>query len=254
MLLCHFLHLARATWHTRASVSVIHREAFPSNSITVSAATPDIHPARKTCLLPQRRRLTHRIGSARHRRYQRNIQSPAGITWFILSIPLQRHPTDDFMSKSILKLGRWGFGRGSWYSRSRWWSEVFLFMEQQVSTYVSVNFKVVECGLFTPLIHLHSAWISLFHALFYFYSGELVSFLLHYNCPSAVVSWFTWQEDQLKQHDATFKASLENDGRLLSPNLRLSYINTLIQFAIWSWLVFNNLGVTVAYPTTPAQR
>ena len=61
---------------------------------------------------------------------------------------------------------------------------------------------------------------------------------------------FTWQDDQLKQHDATFKAILEKDGWSLSLSPRLSYINTLIQFATWSWLVFDNLGVTVAYPTT----
>ena len=116
-----FLHLTRATWHMRASVSVIHREVFLSNSITVSAATPDMHPARKK----KKKKKNHAAVCARGGVLLTGVEertpstlskkhTVAGGDHMIHPLhsitAAARHPTDDFMSKSILKLGRWGFG------------------------------------------------------------------------------------------------------------------------------------------------
>ena len=105
--------LTRATWHIGASVFMIHWELFLSNNITVSAVTSDLYTA---CNLPaapgegEEEEVSHsQGGSTRHRhtvtetygRWQDLLDSASPL------LGLHSIPTDSFMSKSILKLGRW---------------------------------------------------------------------------------------------------------------------------------------------------
>ncbi len=103
---------SRATWHMRASVSMIHWELFLSSSITVSAVTPDTYTAHNLPTVPEE--VSHSQGGNTRppTQYHTNIQSLVGVTWFRLSITAAAQYPWRLYEQIDTKAGKVGFGGG----------------------------------------------------------------------------------------------------------------------------------------------
>lgn len=135
--------LTRATWHMRASVSMIHWELFLSNSITLSAVTPDMYTAHNLPAAPEE--VSHsQGGNTRHRHTITQTYSRLQ-EWHDSDSSLQQLHSD-FMSKSMLKPGRWD-------------SAVELIPQSKASK--------------AAALHLYFTWIRLFYATLYLFFTPL---------------------------------------------------------------------------------
>lgn len=115
----------------RASGCIIHRDAFPSNTITVAALTSDLCTARQLLAAPREVIYSQGENTWHWHKYHRKIQSVARITWFSLSISVPAlHPGWQELINSSKAAWAGGIGNLSGYNNTKMLKQDLLLMKQ----------------------------------------------------------------------------------------------------------------------------